>query len=254
VCIPPLINKISFLNLLPYPLTITASDFSKLPVWKKLQLEHDNLNVSLKPNFRVEKEDLENKTIQYRFEFNNSSLLVHTPKDWDLPNSKFNIYHDVYRIIHSIGGCYSLFKFINKTNKYKPTYKAFEKLTISKFENYTIGMTITLVKTNKTEFSPKTFDVKTEQSQILNLPTIFEDYSHYIWYKTNNDSGTNTANYWQNIYFPLMLKLGYANYDKYQANNKKFDQANNPGWDYLTVNVTYNTPSQKGCKKEKILN
>jgi hypothetical protein len=195
-------NKISFLNLFPYPLTIAVSDWNKLPVWQKLQLEHDNLNVSLKPNYRVEKEDIKNKIIQYQFEFNKPTLQVHTPNDWILPNSKFDIYHDVYRIIHSIGGSYSLFKFINKTNKYKPSYKDYEKLSITKFENYTIGMSITLVKSCKTEFLPKTFDVKIEQSQTLSLPTIFEDYSHYIWYKKNNNnnndfgtSSTNSTNY-----------------------------------------------------------
>ncbi len=100
----PIINKISFLNLSPYPLVISASDWNKLPVWQKLQLEHESLNVSLKPNYRVEKEDIKNKSLLYRFEFNKPTLLVHTPNDWILANSKFDIYHDVYWIIHSIGG------------------------------------------------------------------------------------------------------------------------------------------------------
>jgi hypothetical protein len=62
-------------------------------------------------------------------------------------------------------------------------------------------MSITLVKACKTEFLPRTFDVKIEQSQTLSLPTIFEDYSHYIWYKKNNNnndfgtSSTNSTNY-----------------------------------------------------------
>jgi hypothetical protein len=35
-----IINKISFLNLFPYPLIIASSDWNTLPDWQKLQLEH----------------------------------------------------------------------------------------------------------------------------------------------------------------------------------------------------------------------
>jgi hypothetical protein len=237
------INKITFYNLAP--LIISASEWEQLAQWQKDQLEHDNNNVRLNHNFRIESSDIKNKTIVFINEFKKPTLLAHTPNNWILPNTKFDIHSDVYNIIHKVGGSLALFKFINKTNGYKPAYKWFEKNIFTKFENYTISMVITLVKSSSTEFSAKTFDVKTEVGQTLSLPIISEDYSHYIWHKTNRDAGTNSANYWQSIYFPMMLQLGYANYDKYEANNKKFDQANNPGWDHIIVKVTY-------TKKENI--
>ena len=224
-----LINSFVFNDLFPYPLEITGSDWSKLPEWQRVQIIHDNNNVQLNHNFRLEGEDLKNKIILFNLAFKKSTLLSHTPSTRVLPNSRFEIHSDVYNIIHNLGGSLTLFKFINKTNKNSPTYKSFEQRVLTKFENYIINMEITLVKSSKTFFTPKTFDVKTEEFQTLSLPIISEDYSHYIWHKSNRECGTNSAYYWQNIYFPMMLELGYANYDKYEAYNKKFDQENNPG-------------------------
>jgi hypothetical protein len=100
-------------------------------------------------------------------------------------------------------------------------------------------MDVSLVKTSKTEFNSKTFDLKTEEGQVFKLPPIFVDYSQYILNKTNRNSGTNSSYFYQNIYFPMMLELGYGNYDKYTVYNNKFDQENNPGWNYITVKVSY---------------
>jgi hypothetical protein len=234
------INSQYFYNLSPYPLIITASEWDQYPEWKKAQLERDN-EVLLNRNYTIE--DLKNKTITFRYEFNQSKLLVNTPKNWVLPNSRFHIGNDVERIFYQLGESKSLFQFINETNNNKPTYKAFESKDLNKFLGYTINMDITLVKGSSTKLNTKTWELTTSKGLSLSLPTISESYSEFIHHSTNRSWGEWSSIYYQNIYFPMMLELGYANYDKYETYNKQFDTANNPGWDFIRVTVSYNKPT-----------
>jgi hypothetical protein len=138
-------KSIFFYNLSPYPLGFTSSEWNNLPKWQKVQLEHDNNNVKLNQYFTTLEEDLENKSITFRYYFKQSNLLPNTPKSWILPKSRFNIHFDLFWIINSIGKSITLFKFINETNKNKPSHKAFNKSDLTKFTKYEISMDISLL-------------------------------------------------------------------------------------------------------------
>jgi len=61
----------------------------------------------------------------------------------------------------------------------------------------------------------------------LSLPTITEDYSSYIIYNYFKGLSSNSADFHQKIYFPLMLEMGFADYPKYEVyENKYYEQHN----------------------------
>jgi hypothetical protein len=63
--------------------------------------------------------------------------------------------------------------------------------------------------------------IKTESKKIIaKLPTIEQCYSRYISH--NPDDGGNSADYYQNIYFPLMTSMGFADSIKYEVYEDKF--------------------------------
>jgi hypothetical protein len=100
-------------------------------------------------------------------------------------------------------------------------------------------MDITLVKPSKTLKNNETNEVIIQEGQTLSIPTISVDYSDYILHLSNKESGTHYSDYYQNIYFPMMIGLGYASLDQYEDYSDQFDLKNNPGWKYLTVKINY---------------
>jgi hypothetical protein len=61
----------------------------------------------------------------------------------------------------------------------------------------------------------------------LILPTISESYSSFIISDYLKGISTNSATNYQEIYFPLMLEMGFADEQKYEVHNNKFDETHN---------------------------
>jgi hypothetical protein len=158
-----IVNFKSLSNLAPYPLIIPSSEWNKLPEWERAQVEHENSNVRLINKFIVESTDYSTKSIVFRFDFNTPTLLSNTPLSWVISSSRFNIHSDIFNISHIVGESSQLFKLINKTNKFQPSYTAFEKKDLKRFENYLLCMDITLVKTTTINFNNKTYEVQKDK-------------------------------------------------------------------------------------------
>jgi hypothetical protein len=88
-------------------------------------------------------------------------------------------------------------------------------------------MQITLVKNGSSQNESTTLNNLGEKDITLVLPTITDLYSTFIKRDYFKELGTNSASYFQEIYFPLMLEMGFADEKKYEVHNKKFDETYN---------------------------
>lgn len=226
--------------------TVSSKEWSRFPSWKKDQLKQDRkigLNryykiISLVPNSMSE--------LVYRFDFTKPFLLPNTPLDWQLPEPyKFDIKYDIKNLIYKVGESSPLFKFVN--TEAQLSYKDYWYNNITKFSNIKIQMQITLFKNLIETTSPQTEEStsfvpveSTNKELKLILPTIEERYSHYIFHKKYPDSEENSATYYQDIYFPLMEKMGFADSTTNEVFEDKFNDQYDHTWDYLTITVKYN--------------
>jgi len=231
-------------DLLNSSWAISTTEWGRFPFWKKEQLKQDR-KIGLKSYYTIIPLPVESELLNliFRFDFTKPLLLPNTPVDWKLPSPyKFDTHFDIAKIIYTIGKSYPLFKFINKEAKLR--YNDFKYKNWTAFNKITIQMQITLVKKESSSNESTTLNNLGEKEITLVLPTISESYSTFIKRDYFKELGTNSASYFQDIYFPLMLEMGFADETKYEVHNKKFDETYNHDWDYLTVAVTYTKNNQ----------
>jgi hypothetical protein len=160
----------------------------------------------------------------YRFDFTKPLLLVNTPAEWLLPEPyKFDINLDTDNIIKTVGKSYPLFKFVNTIVEPKIHFNEFKNKSCKDVHNIIIKIQITLFKneTVSTDLTPLEKEIK------LSLPTIAESYSNIMSLSSNIENSTNSALFYQYIYFPMMLEMGFADEQKYEVDTKAFDAKHN---------------------------
>jgi len=170
---------------------------AKLPEWTKLQVLSDR-KVGVSKYYKLIEE---NMSLIYKFDIFQPELLPDTPFDWNLPEKyHFSILRDVEKLMYIIGGSYCLFKFINKHEKlswfvYKNRHDRFNRIHNSVKDLY---ISLTFELNYKSDLNP-------EENYKLVLPSIEIPYYKIMY---NNNSGEDSANYFYDVYQPIMNGLG----------------------------------------------